>query len=92
MASKLISKRWCFTVNNHTSEDEELFQNLDCQCIVCGREVGDNGTPHMQGFVTFKSMKRFSGMKKIHGTAHFEVANGASLQAASHCKKDGDFF
>ena len=42
--------------------------------MVYGRETGSNGTPHLQEFVTFKAMKRFSAMKKINDQAHWEVA------------------
>lgn len=86
------SKRWVFTVNNWTPEDETLFQQLDCRYLVYGREVGESGTPHLQGFATFKSAKRLSALKKVHQTAHWEVAKGTSLQAADYCKKDGDYF
>lgn len=90
MSSK--SSRWCFTVNNWEPKDEELFQQLECKYLVYGREVGDSGTPHLQGFVTFKGQQRLSALKKIHETAHWEAAKGTSRQASDYCKKDGDYF
>ena len=86
------SSRWVFTVNNWKPDDEDTFQNLDCKYLVYGKEVGDSGTPHLQGFVTFRGQKRLSALKKVHQTAHWEVAKGTSPQAAKYCKKDGDYF
>lgn len=88
----MSSKRWCFTINNYSDEDIGLLSGLECKYLVYGKEVGESGTPHLQGFCTFSGMKRLSAMKKIHPTAHWETAKGTSEQAAAYCKKDGNFF
>jgi len=56
-----------------------------------GDEIGDNGTPHVQGFIIMNIRTEFSRMKNIFPTAHLEVMRGNSQQAADYCKKDGDF-
>lgn len=86
------ASRWCFTINNYTEEEHELLKALECNYLVIGKEVGENGTPHLQGFVTFKGQKRLSAMKEINRRAHWEPAKGTSEQAANYCKKDGDYF
>ena len=55
--------------------------------MVYGRETGSNGTPHLQGFVTFKAMKRFSAMKKINDRAHWETAKSISRINREYCLK-----
>ena len=90
MSSRQISKKWVFTLNNPTNEEKVLFGSLECAHIVVGREVGENGTPHLQGYVNFRTAKRLTGLKKISARAHWEVC--ADTEAAiNYCKKDGDF-
>lgn len=90
-------QRWCFTHNNYTDDDQEfvcqLLASPEVRYGVYGREVGANGTPHLQGFVIFKDRVRFNSVKERFGVlnVHLELARGTSLQASEYCKKDGDF-
>lgn len=87
------STRWCFTLNNYTPAEEAAIQAWKCSYLIYGREVGECGTPHLQGFVTFGGrQQRLSGVKKLCPRAHWEPAQGTSAQAAEYCKKDGDTF
>jgi len=63
----------------------------DCEYLVVGKEVGESGTPHLQGYVCLKSKKAFTWLKKRLPEAHLEVMKGSPQQAAVYCKKDGDF-
>lgn len=91
------SRSWVFTLNNY-SEDERLslidiIQSEQVVYGVFGKEVGENGTPHLQGYIEFKSPRMLSGLKKnVNGRAHWEKRMGSKQQAAAYCKKDGDFF
>ena len=60
--------------------------------VVCGRECGENGTPHLQGFVYFETKKSAAQMKEIHPTAHWESMRGTVDQAAEYCKKEGEWY
>lgn len=88
MSVNTQSKRWCFTLNNYDEEAETKVKALDSLYLVYGHEVGDSGTPHLQGFVTFKRAIRFNRLRSLlpFGT-HIEVTKGTSLQAADYCKK-----
>nr|WAE42325.1 MAG: replication associated protein [Cressdnaviricota sp.] len=82
-------KSWVFTVNNYTDLDISILDNLEVSYIIYGKEVGESGTPHLQGFVTFKSTLRFNSVKKLLKNAHWEKA--ISSEAMNYCMKDGNF-
>lgn len=90
------TKHWVFTLNNYTEEDERRLRNYGtgdgAQYIVWGREVGESGTKHLQGYVIFSQRKRLSQAKSIIGDrAHLEKKRGTPDEAANYCKKDGDY-
>jgi hypothetical protein len=87
------AKHWAFTLNNYTDEDVTRLSVLPNGAVyICfGRETGENGTPHLQGHVTFLAKVVFNVVRLFVGErAHLEVARNcnASIQ---YCKKDGDF-
>lgn len=58
--------------------------------LVGGLEVGESGTPHIQGHVVFKSAKTLSSViKKLPG-CHVAVARDVDA-SITYCKKGGDF-
>lgn len=87
------SKYWCFTLNNWSKTQletlETLFKTL-ADAWVIGQEIGESGTPHLQGYVEFKQKVRpveTIGMKEIH----WEKRRGTSEQASLYCMKDGNY-
>ena len=85
------SYRWCWTLNNYTDAEVEAIRAWPTTYSVFGREVGENGTPHLQGFSIFTKRQRLSGCKKLQARAHWEPARGTAEQAATYAKKDGNF-
>lgn len=90
------AKHWCFTLNNYEQTDIHKLNDFslheDCQYIIYGREVGENGTPHLQGYVCLRSRARLNQLRQyISDRAHFEIARGTPSQAADYCKKDGNY-
>lgn len=92
-----VIQRWCFTLNNYT-EDE--YKKIVTFCdeskptyAVIGKEVGEKGTPHLQGYLNLGAKRqRLTAMKKLIGLrAHLEVAQGDDLQNQKYCTKDNDF-
>lgn len=87
-AIRLRSRRWCFTLNNWT--EVEMSQCLtEFDSFIIGQEVGENGTPHLQGYVEFKNQKDLSCLKKILSRAHWEKAKGSRGDNIAYCSKGG---
>jgi len=91
-------KYWCFTLNNYNQNHEELLIELGdgttngVDYLVFGRERGDSGTPHLQGFIAFRNRKRFGVVRGVLPSGcHIELARGTPVQAAEYCKKEGDY-
>lgn len=85
------ARNYCFTINNYTSEDLNYLREIECKYIVVGHEVGELGTPHMQGFIALNSAKTFPAMiKYMPERAHIERCNGTPAQNITYCKKDGN--
>ena len=90
------SKRWCFTFNNYTENDCDTIRGLsasnDVVCLSVGREVGTNGTRHLQGYLELDRPRRMGGVKTLLGsnTVHLEVARGSREQNVQYTSKEGD--
>lgn len=84
---------FCFTINNYSLEDfadiEELIKRS--QYTICGFEIGDQGTPHIQGYTELLKKTRFNSLKNIIKRAHIEARKGTAEQAATYCKKEGNW-
>lgn len=82
-------RTWCYTLNNYSDDEYTELQATECKHHVIGKEVGKEGTPHLQGCVTYATKKSLLQMKKIQPRAHWEPARDAS-NAVEYCRKDGD--
>lgn len=54
--------------------------------FVAGRETGERGTKHLQGYVMFRNQIEFTALKKIP-RVHWERRRGTHKQAIDYCKK-----
>ena len=90
--SKQISPsiRWCFTLNNWTeleySSIVPIFRS-NCKVLIIGAEIGDNGTPHLQGYCEFKTKVRPKSL--FNERIHWEKARGNKKQNLDYCSKEG---
>lgn len=86
-------KRWTLTLNNYTDIDFENLKSLvvsNCTYGIIGKEVGAQGTPHLQGFTVFAERKRFDQVKELFGSkVHLEAAYASVRQNRFYCSKDG---
>lgn len=87
------SREWCFTLNNYTEEEmanlAKSFEEEKCEFII-GEEVGEQGTPHLQGWI--KHPKIIRPMEKFKNPRiHWEKCKGNREQNIDYCSKDGKY-
>jgi len=89
--------RWCFTLNNYSDEEVSFISQVAQDAAVFkyfifGREVGEAGTPHLQGFFITQVSQRLSAVRRlVSPRAHYATARGTSVQNRDYCSKDGNF-
>lgn len=91
-----LRKNWCFTLNNYSqneTDDLMFFCSINCKLYILGYEVGENGTPHIQGFISLKSKCRMTTLKKreCFGRAHLEFMRGTIMDNLLYCSKSGNY-
>jgi hypothetical protein len=93
---RIRARAWVFTINNYVGVPTQDFLrgpgHPPIKYLCYGREVSENGTPHLQGYVVFENaVVAPSQYFKQFGRGWFEVARGTGDENAEYCKKDGDF-
>lgn len=88
------SRGWCFTLNNYTEWDQKALEKVDCRFLIFGKEVAPTtGTPHLQGYIYWDSLKSMKAVKKVVGErAHLQPANGTAEENIKYCSKEGVVF
>lgn len=88
------SRHWAFTLNNYSERD---LEDICSKCstfgwrYTIGREVGESGTPHLQGHIYIPKKARFAQVLAVTGErAHIEKARNPKA-SVEYCKKGGDF-
>ncbi len=83
------SYNWCFTLNNYTEEDIKDISGWKVKGVAYAKETGENGTPHLQGYVCCNSQLSLVGMKKLNDRCHWEIMKGNLTQNETYCSKQG---
>lgn len=86
------SRGWCVTRNNYDAEDIRMWQSdalkEKISYIVFEKEVGESGTPHLQGYAYFKNPISLKTASEWFPGSHLEVAKGSAQQNKKYCTKD----
>lgn len=84
------ARNWLFVINNPTDEDTThiMEEETEVHYAVWQLEAGENGTPHLQGYLAFIQRTRLSALKKKHPRAHFKIARGSPEQNRTYCTKE----
>jgi len=85
------SIRWVMTLNNYT--EDELIQISSivpkyCKYAIIGKEVGEEGTPHLQGYIEFKHKSRPNSVFSFTKRIHWEKARGKREDNDIYCNKE----
>lgn len=93
------ARRWIFVWNNYTEGDVDSLRNMGVDkydYLIMGFELSPtNGTPHLQGYVEFKSPISGSAVKKrlspnagLRDKLHLEDAYDKRIANVKYCSKD----
>lgn len=91
------SKYWTFTLNHPSPEEIDTVDRFvdtlnSCDYCIYGKEIGENGTPHLQGQLCFTERVRFGQVRGWIGS-RFHIEQTRELQKSiQYCKKDGDWY
>lgn len=81
--------KWFFTFNNYENRDIEIllntFKNI-CKMYCFQEEIGENGTPHLQGCIYLKEKMRWSEFK-LDRKIHWEPVNDWN-KSWKYCSKE----
>ena len=88
------SKRWTFTYNNPPEDAVETLESIltafDIEYIF-GEEIGEQGTPHLQGYLEAPVKIRPIEKLGLDKSIHWEKAKGNKAQNLVYCAKDGKY-
>ncbi len=78
-------------MNNYKEGEIRAIANAPewVRYIAYSKEVGKNGTPHLQGFVYTWDAVRITKFKIFLKRAHFEAMKGSFTQNEAYCSKQG---
>lgn len=87
------SRTYAFTLNNYTKKEvgslsQPIWQNIKINKYCFQEEIGNEGTPHLQGVVNFKSQVEFSSLKKINKRIRWAVNKKKWENNLVYCSKN----
>lgn len=84
------NRNWIWTWNNYTENDMKevkTWSEAECEQCTIAMEVGEEGTPHLQGCWIFKNARTFASLKKLWPLMHLEKARNKKA-ALEYCRKE----
>lgn len=77
-----------FTWNNFGEDFETVIAAWGATYAIFQHEVGEEGTPHIQGYLEFDKQQTMGGLKRLHNSVHWEKRRGNQQQAVDYCSKE----
>ena len=89
------NRKWIFTINNYNELEEKQLKELKYTYILYSREIGESGTPHIQGFLYNNQKLSRRQISKVLPRAYLEPAIGTIEDQKSYIigpyEKDGKY-
>jgi len=83
-------RRYCYTYNNYDTKGMDVINSIECRYMIYGKEIGESGTPHLQGYVEMNKAIELKTMVKRYPGIHWIVCNGTQAENIKYCSKGGD--
>lgn len=95
MSKDPASQNWCFTINNPSEDDKnrviDLIQGETCSIGIAEMEhTNGEGTPHIQGYIRFKSNRHRKTVSNYLPRANLSIAKGTWQQNFVYCSKENN--
>lgn len=85
-------RNFVFTLNNYTVEqmtDLITWHSANTTYSIFGKEIGESGTPHLQGYCELTKQTAFKKLlKQLPHGIHIEARRGTAKQASDYCAKE----
>lgn len=90
------SRNFCVTHNNYTELSvpryKQLYEENIIRYAIFGEEVGEKGTPHLQGYIQLEKPKTITAFQKVLKAkgirTSIRIARGDYLSNHNYCSKD----
>jgi len=79
-------RNFCFTHNNYSESDIQRYLDYPFQYLVFAKEVGDSGTPHLQGYAELTGQSRGKTLIKLFPGAHLMALTATKEDAINYIK------
>ncbi len=79
-------RNWIFTLNNYTIDNIKSLENIKFCNYIFQPEIGESGTPHLQGCLLYKESKSFTQLKQSFPGMHIEPMK-YKRKAIEYCMK-----
>lgn len=89
------ARKYIFVLNNYSdteTQDIEQFLTQKATKWIFGFEIcPSTGTPHLQGYMEFKSARSFDSLKRFCSRWHLQKARGSLEENYDYSSKDGNY-
>lgn len=76
-----------FILNNYQPHEIDIIKGLNYKYLVFGYEVGESGTPHLQGYIEFFKKVKGKTLKSFCKRISWKKRLAKAKSAADYCKK-----